>query len=49
VPEVRRLLLKLVWAGLPPAERALAWSEWRREHQATARRCRWKKRLAKPP
>jgi hypothetical protein len=49
VPEVRRLLLKLVWSGLSPAEWALAWSAWRREHQATARRCHWKRRLAMPP
>jgi hypothetical protein len=49
VPEVRRLLLKLAWGQLSEAERALAWSAWRREHQATARRCHWKRRLAKPP
>jgi hypothetical protein len=49
VPEVRRLLLRLVWEELSPVERVLAWSEWRREHQETARRYHWKKRLAQPP
>ena len=49
VPEVRQLLLKLVWDRLSEAERMLAWSAWRRQHQATARRCHGKKRLAKPP
>jgi hypothetical protein len=46
VPEVRRLLLGLVWARLEPAEQVLAWSEWRRTHQATARACHYKKRRA---
>jgi hypothetical protein len=46
---VRQLLLKLVWDRLSEAERMLAWSAWRRQHQATARRCHGKKRLAKPP
>jgi transposase len=38
VPEVRRLLLAL---AEPPARFGfrLAWSRWRRRHQATARRC----------
>ncbi|WP_197446220.1 hypothetical protein [Tautonia plasticadhaerens] len=49
MPGVRRLLLRLAWERLSPAESTLAWSEWRREHQATARRCHWKKRAAKPP
>lgn len=26
VPEVRKLLLRVVWAHVPPAEQALAWS-----------------------
>jgi hypothetical protein len=47
VPEVRRLLLWLVWDRLKPAERVLAWSEWRREHQAKARECHYKKRRAR--
>jgi hypothetical protein len=49
VPEVRRLLLRLVWARLAPAERVLAWSAWRRRHQHRARACHYRKRKAKPP
>jgi hypothetical protein len=48
-PEVRRLLLGLVWDRLKPAERVLAWSEWRRQHQAKARACHYKKRQARTP
>ena len=47
VPEVRRLLCRLVLAALPPPEDSLAWSDWRRRHQATARRCHWQRRLAR--
>ena len=49
VPEVRKLLLKLVRAAVPSAERTLAWSEWRRAHQYRARKAHYKKRGAKPP
>ena len=49
VPEVRKLLLKLVWAVVPPAELTLAWSEWRRGHQYRARKAHDKKRGGKPP
>jgi hypothetical protein len=31
VPEIRKLLLKLVWDRLAPAEQTLAWSDWRRD------------------
>ncbi len=47
VPEVRRLLWRLVWRRLPPPDRVLAWSGWRRRHQAQARRSHYKRRLAK--
>jgi hypothetical protein len=47
VPEVRRLLLGLAWAALPEAERVLAWSEWRRAHQAAARKSHYKRRKSK--
>ncbi len=47
VPEVRRLLYRLVWQGLPPPEQTLAWSDWRRRHQAIARRCHYQRRLAR--
>ena len=49
VPEVRNLLVELVWGSLPEAERVLAWSVWRRRHQHRARECHYKKRKAKPP
>jgi Putative transposase of IS4/5 family (DUF4096) len=49
VPEVRRLLLAL---QEPPARFRfrLAWSRWRRRHQAIARRCHMARRArAQPP
>jgi hypothetical protein len=49
VPEVRKLILRLVWEDLSPAERALAWSAWRRRHQYRARVCHYRKRRAEPP
>jgi hypothetical protein len=48
VPEVQKLLLKLVRAFVPPVERVPAWSVWRR-HQHRARECHYKKHRAKPP
>ncbi|MFO0847573.1 MAG: hypothetical protein U0871_11720 [Gemmataceae bacterium] len=49
VPEVRTLLLRLVWAAAPLAERVLAWSRWRRRHQYRARACHYRRRGARPP
>jgi hypothetical protein len=49
VPEVRKLLLRLVWAFVPRTEQVLAWSVWRRRHQHRARKCHYKKRGAEPP
>jgi hypothetical protein len=49
VPEVRTLLLRVVWDRLTPVERSLAWSDWRRAHQRHAKECHYKKRRAKPP
>jgi hypothetical protein len=49
VPEVRRLLLNLVWSAVPDAEKVLAWSAWRRAHQYRARASHYKRRKAKPP
>jgi hypothetical protein len=49
VPEVRRLLWRLLWAQPPPTEHTLAWSAWRRRHQARARRCHYRRRLARLP
>jgi len=49
VPEVRALLLRVVWDRLAAAERVLAWSDWRRAHQQHAKECHYKKRGARPP
>jgi SRSO17 transposase len=43
-PEVRRLMLAIVWPVLSDAERALTWSHWRRRHQAVARACHYRAR-----
>ena len=48
VPEARRLVVGLLWAQLPEVEEVLRWSEWRRAHQALARRCHSKTRGADP-
>ena len=45
VPEVRRLLCRLIWRHQPTDESVLRWSRWRRRHQATARRCHYRRRL----
>jgi hypothetical protein len=47
LPEVRRLLYRLVWQALAPPEQTLAWSAWRRRHQATAKRSHYKRRLTR--
>ena len=47
VPEVRRLRWRRVWRRLPPPDAILAWSGWRRRHQARARRCHYRRRLAR--
>lgn len=44
VPEVRRLLWGVVWRAFPTVEHVLAWSTWRRHHQAVAKRCHYKRR-----
>lgn len=49
VPEVRQLLLRLVWEQLTPAEQTLTWSSWRRAHLYRARKCHYRARGAKPP
>ena len=45
VPEVRRLVYRLIWRHQPTDESVLRWSRWRRRHQATARRCHYRRRL----
>ena len=37
-------MLAIVWPALNDVERALAWSGWRRHHQAVARRCHYRAR-----
>jgi hypothetical protein len=48
VPEVRRLLAALVWRLADDPNVVLAWSGWRRRHQARARRCHWRRRQRLP-
>jgi hypothetical protein len=42
VPEVRRLLVALVWTAPVESGFVLAWSRWRRRHQARARRTHYR-------
>jgi hypothetical protein len=44
VPEVRRLLWRLLWARRPDPGAVLDWSRWRRRHQQRARRYHWQRR-----
>ena len=46
VPEVRRLLTRLVWTENQPPDFILYWSWWRRRHQARAQHCHYKRRLS---
>ena len=46
VPEVRRLLTRLVWTESQPPDFILYWSWWRRRHQARAQKCHYKRRLS---
>lgn len=50
VPEIRRLLAALGRAITQPpdaVEQVLAWSSWRRRHQAIAMRCHYARHLAR--
>jgi hypothetical protein len=44
VPEIRRLLVALIWPTLTEPRLVLAWSRWRRRHQARARRAHYQRR-----
>src|SRR5262249_21598802 len=44
VPEVRRLVWGLVWGRVLPEAAVVGWSQWRRRHQARARRWHYKRR-----
>jgi hypothetical protein len=50
VPEIRRLLWRLVLAVQQTARHILAWSQWRRRHQTSAQYYHYKRRgaLAEP-
>jgi hypothetical protein len=45
-PEVRRLIARLMLGRAPPAPGfVLAWSFWRRAHQAVAQAYHWSRRI----
>lgn len=46
LPEVLRLIWLLVWQQMATHAHALAWSLFRRHHQAVARAFHYKRRLA---
>jgi len=46
LPEVRRLLVRLLWSTPVVPSLVLAWSRWRRRHQARAQRCHYRRRAA---
>ena len=46
VAEIRKLLWKLVFAVGQSTEAVLAWSRWRRQHQAVAKFYHYKRRGA---
>ena len=45
IPEVRRLLYRLIWQPVLSNDSVLAWSRWRRRHQARARHYHYQHRL----
>jgi hypothetical protein len=47
LPEVRRLVYRLVVRILAPPEAVLHWSRWRRRHQARAQYSHYKRRLTR--
>lgn len=49
VSEIRRLIGRLVWNMAHSIEFILAWSVWRRRHQARAKRCHYRRRQALLP
>ena len=44
VPEIRRLLINLIWIEVPDPDHVLSRSEWRRRHQHRARQCHYNTR-----
>ncbi len=49
IPEIRRLFFYLLEQPPLPRLFRLSWSFFRRTHQAIARRCHYKRRLAASP
>nr|WP_055614546.1 hypothetical protein [Streptomyces phaeochromogenes] len=49
VPEIRHLLVAVFDPPAVTAARLLHWSNWRRRHQATARRSHYRRRTAGEP
>ncbi|GEC05292.1 hypothetical protein SSP24_29470 [Streptomyces spinoverrucosus] len=49
VPEIRHLLAAVLTPPAMTTARLLHWSAWRRRHQATARRCHYRRRSADEP
>jgi hypothetical protein len=49
VPEVRKLLLQVVWDRAVCEQHALDWSDWRRRHQYWAKYYHYKRRSAIMP
>jgi hypothetical protein len=47
--EIRRLVYQLVWKAARSIEHILAWSVWRRRHQARAKMCHYRRRQALLP
>jgi hypothetical protein len=47
IPEVRRLVYRLVVCVLAPPKAVLHWSRWRRHHQARAMRSHYRRRHAR--
>jgi SRSO17 transposase len=45
IPEIRRLLAVLILTRSRTTRQVLHWSQWRRRHQAIARRCHYQRRL----
>jgi hypothetical protein len=45
VPEIRKLLCRLVWRTVPEVVSVIRWSLWRRHHQAVARFYHWLRRI----
>ena len=48
VPEVRRLLCRLLWLPRGSPTLTIQWSGWRRRHQARAMQCHYRRRFLGP-